>query len=85
MVVIRLIQEVDLHEVELQVVDLQVVDCQVEQNLRRYPMVWNRPVVIHSVEVKVERHQENHYPQVLVVSLASRKVATSHPEGLAKD
>ena len=48
-------------------------------------MVWNRPVVIHSVEVKVERHQENHYPQVLVVSLASRKVATSHPEGLAKD
>ena len=30
MVVIRLIQEVDLHEVELQVVDLQVVDYQVE-------------------------------------------------------
>ena len=30
MVVIRLIQEVDLHEVEFQVVDLQVVDYQVE-------------------------------------------------------
>ena len=48
-------------------------------------MASNHPVVVHLVEVKVERHQENHYPQVLVVSLASRKVATSHPEGLAKD
>ena len=82
---------VDLRKV-VQEVDLQVVDyLMVELNLQICPMALSHHWVAHSVAAKApamvveQGHQESHYPKVLVVSLPLWKVATSHPEGLAKD
>ena len=82
---------VDLHEVVLEV-DHQLVGCLVDElNLQIYPMAlscrWATHLVVEEAPAMVveQGHQESHYPKVLVVSLPLWKVATSHPEGLAKD